>query len=142
MPSGSAAAPRVFGPGEVRLDACLSRQGKRALKGTGCKAGFAIYGPYAAIPSSSEVEVSFELRAETTLSVVTDMVSGMGKEFHAGVNEQIVESGTRRMIGYRVRLDGQAEALESRVFIKPADASETTSFTINDFSLTVRPAPG
>jgi hypothetical protein len=122
------------------LDACVKREGKRSLKATNCKAGFVVFGPYTAVTEGSEVEVSFEVQATTAVTIATDMVSEMGTQFHAGINEQQIDAGTTRRLGYRVRMPKKASAFESRVFVKLDGGQQSASFQINDFALILRPA--
>lgn len=135
--AAAAAARRAYGPGDIRLDACISKAGDRSLKGTGCGSGFLVYGPYVSVPPGSELELQFELQAETKLTFATDLVSDMGSKFHAGINEQTMEAGSRRSVGFRVNVPNGATALESRVYVRMDGKG---GLSINDFSLTVRAA--
>ena len=93
---------------------------------------------YVAVPAGSDLELQFELQADSKLSFATDLVSEMGAKFHAGVSEQTVEAGSRRTVGFRVSVPNGATALESRIHVR---ADQKAGLTINDFSLTVRAAP-
>jgi hypothetical protein len=90
------------------------------------------------VPTGSEVELQFEIQADANLSFVTDVVSQMGAKFHAGINEQVLEAGARRSIGFRASVPNGATALESRIYVR---ADQRAGLTITDFALTVRAAP-
>jgi hypothetical protein len=133
-----AGARRAYGSADVRLNACVSKIADHSLKGTGCGTGFVVYGPYVTVPAGSELELQFEIQAETKLWFATDLVSEMSAKFHAGINEQAMEEGERRSVGFRVSVPNGATALESRVYVR---TDQPAGFSISDFALTVRPAP-
>jgi hypothetical protein len=128
---------RAYGTGDVRLDACIAKAGDRSLKGTSCGTGFVVFGPYVTVPAGSEVELQFGIKADSKLAFAADLVSEMGGKFLAGVNEQGLEAGERRSVGFRVSVPSGAAALESRVYVR---ADERAGLSIDDFSLTVRAA--
>jgi len=135
MPSASdGSLRRGYGPKDIRLGPCGSLTSDRVIKAANCQTGFVVFGPYVSVPANSDVEYYFEVEAITKVSLMTDIVSDMGARFHAAINEQTFDAGTRRWVSYRVHVTEPATQLEGRIHIR---ADEPASFKINDLVLTV-----
>jgi hypothetical protein len=137
----SASAPeapglrRGYGSKEAKLAPCLKLESDRVIRGGKCTTNFMVFGQYVHAPPNSDVELRFEVDAQTKIYLSSDIVSGMGTKLHAGFNEQIIEAGAKRWIGYRVHIFSDTTLLEGRIHVR---SDEPASFAINDLSLTVR----
>lgn len=126
---------RGYGVVDMRLNGCAKRQNDDTVAGSGCPAGFFIYGPYVAVPSDSEIEVSFEVRPSKDVLIYADIVSQMGSRALAGLSRQSVKAGQLQKLGYRVHVFSADENVESRIGM---DAEAGTSFEISNLTMTVR----
>jgi hypothetical protein len=126
---------RGYGAKEGKVGQCAKLEGDRVVRGTKCPTGFVVYGQYIKAPPNSDVELRFEIDTQTKIYLSSDIVSGMGTKLHAGLNEQVIDAGTRRWIGYRVHIYGDTPMLEGRIHVR---ADEPATFAINDLGLTVR----
>ncbi len=99
-----------------------------------CKTGFVVYGPYAAVAANSDVELSFELEAQTTFNLYTEVVSAMGTKLYGALPDQPVEKGTTRKFALKLHPYVPIEGLETRLVVT---SPTPVDFKIRDFNLRV-----
>lgn len=126
-------------PAPFRRPRCVSEDRERkVLVGRGCKATYAIFGPYAwAVPGSTlrtkvEVEVT---RGEAT--VKPDLVSELGRQRHVVGEPTVLRAGQRTVLQSEFHAKGRLEAIESRLEIRPVKAGTTVDFVIRTADLIV-----
>jgi hypothetical protein len=126
---------RGYGAIDMRLNPCVTRANDRALQGAGCRSGFVIFGPYVEVPSGSEIEVSFEIKASERVEVYADIVSRMATQSLAGLNRLAIEAGVNQKLGYRVHVFNADAQVESRIGLS---AEPGANFEITNLTMTVR----
>lgn len=126
---------RVYGPGDIALDKCAKLAGGDIV-GAACGGGFTVFGPYVEAPSNSDVEFVLEVEPSSDATVVADVVSDVGRVFHAATPPLLVKKAEKRWLGVRVHLFSHATKLEARVSVnadgKPVD------YKIRGLALNVR----
>jgi len=130
----AAALKRGYGAVDMRFQACVKRS-ENTLTGQECPAGTVIYGPYVGVPPEAEVEVTFDIKPSATIEVFGDLVAEMGQRFIAALNPQTIPAGEERRLGYRVRVDAGATAIESRIGFRGAGPF---NFQVRNYTVTVR----
>jgi hypothetical protein len=126
---------RGYGPADVTLAACATRESEGVIHGRACPSGLAIFGPSVSAPANSDVEQVFEVEAVTKIAVQSDIVSDAGQRFHGALTEQVLQPGTRLWFGQRLHLFSHVDNLEGRVSVRADGPAE---FKINHFALNVR----
>jgi hypothetical protein len=77
----------------------------------------------------------FDIEAETTLRLMSDVLSQGAKQFHGSLEDQLIQPGDTRTISYRLHVFDAARALETRIGIR---AEQPVAFTIRNLSLVVQ----
>lgn len=136
FPEDSNQLRRGYGAVDMRLEACVARDDDaEMLVGKACTSGILVYGPYVSVPANSQVEISFEVRADRTVQVYADMVSQMGKQVLAGLNPQVIAAGQTQKLGYYVSMPKDDTNVESRIGVRTDDPVE---LVLTNLTMTVR----
>jgi hypothetical protein len=113
---------------------CAKVEPPSTVTAIGCKVGFVFYGPYAAAPSGSDVELSLSIEAASTFNVYVEIVSNMGTKPYASLPEQTIEKGATRKLGLKMRTYVPIEGMETRLIVS---GGEPASFKVRGFNLNV-----
>jgi len=96
------------------MDDCTKVGEDGVVHGRKCTAVFAVFGPYAHVPPKAQVQVSFQITSPREVTVMSDMVSDLGRRFHGSIEEH-VGGAEPRTVSYRVFFFDPAEGLEARI---------------------------
>jgi hypothetical protein len=126
---------RNYGAAEMRYHECATLQTDGKIRGKQCPSGFVVFGPYVAAPSNSNLHIQFDIQSPTKLTVSSDVVSDLGKQFHGALGEQTIEPNKKLTLGYTIHLPLPAEAVEARLFVQGESA---TTFDISNLVVGVQ----
>ncbi len=126
-------------PEPFRRPRCITEdKARRMLVGRGCKATYAIFGPYAWAVPGSTVRTKFEVEVTRgEASVKPDIVSDLSRERHVTGEPAMLRAGQRTVLETEFRATQRIEALEGRLEIRPLKG-ETVDFVIRSGELTVQ----
>jgi hypothetical protein len=125
----------VYRSSDMLLNPCTRLDSAGAIVGKGCPGGFVVFGPYASISGNSDVRIRFEIESNAELVLSGDVVSNMAALHHGELGNQTIRPDAKRQLRYRANLPEGGEALEARIFLRPADDAE---FKISNFEMAVR----
>jgi hypothetical protein len=126
---------RSYGSNEMKVHACATRQDDGTLVGEGCPSGIVVFGPYVSAPANANVRLQFEIESPTQLHVMSDVLSSSAKQFHAALEDEVLQPNQPRTVSYRIHLFDSARALEARIGIR---ADEPSRFKISNLQLSVQ----
>jgi hypothetical protein len=126
---------RSYSSSDMKIHSCVRLQEDGSIVGKDCPSGIMVFGPYVSAPSNSNLRLQFEIESPTQISVMSDVLSASATQFHAALEEQVVEAQTRESFRYRIHLFGAARALEARIGLRSAGSAD---FTISNFLLNVQ----
>jgi hypothetical protein len=119
----------------MRYDSCVTADTEYVLRGKACKSGYIIYGPYVAVPSNAQIEVSFEAQTDKAVEIYADVATQMGKLVLAGLSPQVIDVGVKKRLGYFVHVAAADVNVESRVGFR---TNEPVELLISNLTMTVR----
>jgi hypothetical protein len=126
---------RGYGIVDMRYDSCVTADTEYVLRGKACKSGYIIYGPYVAVPSNAQIEVSFEAQTDKAVEIYADVATQMGKLVLAGLSPQVLDVGVKKRLGYFVHVAAADVNVESRVGFR---TNEPVELLISNLTMTVR----
>jgi hypothetical protein len=132
-PAREAVDSRALGAADLKLDACAILRPNGNVHVPGCRGPFVAFGPYLSLPAGSEVQVSFEVDAESDVTLYAEVVSDAGRSKHGALLPELVSEGEQQGFSFRVRLERATESLETRIVL---DGERAASFELRE--LTVR----
>jgi hypothetical protein len=126
-PEAGSKASGELGAAELKLDPCASVGESGAVRVPGCRGPFIVFGPYWSLPAGTDVEVSFEVHAESELSLFAEVVSDAGRLRHGALLSEAVSVGDVQTFNYRVRLQQATKSLETRIVL---DGDQPATFEL------------
>jgi hypothetical protein len=108
-------APRSYLGKDLRRDPCVAVEPSGTLDGNDCKSGFLVFGPYANVAAGRDIDLSFDVEASSEVTLLAELVSGMGTIRYGSLPPQKVEKGRRRPFGLTLRAQVPIEGLEARL---------------------------
>jgi hypothetical protein len=125
---------RSYGSDIMKVHECVSVTDDGIMRGTACPSTVVVFGPYITAPGDANVKFRFDIESESSLSVMSDVLSDGAKQFHGAVEEQQVKPNEKAIVQYRIRLFEAARALETRIGIR---ADRPANFTITNIALSI-----
>ena len=125
---------RSYGSDIMKVHECVSVTDDGIMRGTACPSTVVVFGPYITAPGNADVKFRFDIESESSLSVMSDVLSDDAKQFHGAVEEQQVKPNEKAIVQYRIRLFEPARALETRIGIR---TDKPANFTIARIALTI-----
>jgi hypothetical protein len=101
----------------VKLDPCLVLQKDGDVQVPGCRGPFLVFGPYWSLPPASEVEISFDVHADSDVTLFAEVVSDTGRRKHGSLLSDVVSAGEQQRFDFRVRLEQATDSLETRIVL-------------------------
>jgi hypothetical protein len=126
---------RAYSADDMKIHSCIARGDDGRITGKSCPSAFVVFGPYITVPASSDVQLRFDIEARDTLILTSDVISNGAKQFHGALDEQLLASGQRRTVGYRIHLFDATRSLETRVAVR---ADEPIDFEITNLEVKVQ----
>jgi phosphoglycerol transferase MdoB-like AlkP superfamily enzyme len=128
-------------PAPFRTPRCVREdRARRVLVGTGCRATYPVFGPYAWARPGAKVKARFDVeltRGEGNLRA--DLVSDLSRKRHAMGDRHTLKAGDRRVLEVEFLADAPVEAIEARLELRPV--GDPVDLVVHAASLVVEPPP-